>query len=141
MNQAENDDDLRVCLSIDECLELLLATGFCKPVCNLALDDRPNIIAALLHYHLIARVKAELDQFIEGLSTHDFLNIVRKDPNMWKPFFVHSNSKLTTDVIKDLFTVIKYSSRGSNHRPDEERTYIFFVDFLDRCDGQYDHIM
>lgn len=34
-----------------------------------------------------------------------------------------------------MFTVIKYSEEGSNEREKEEATFMFFVDYLDDCEG------
>ena len=80
---------------MDEGLDLLVATGFRKPVCSLTLSDRPSVINALLNYHLIAKVKTELDQFREGLDTFGFFYMVKRDPDIWKPFFVFSVNHLT----------------------------------------------
>ena len=79
----------------DEALDLLLVTGFRKAVHSLTLDDSNDIKNALLSYHLIAKVKAELDQFIEGLHTFDFLSLVKADPETWKIFFVYAENRLT----------------------------------------------
>lgn len=64
--QAEDDDDIKLCFSIDEGESLLYATGFRKAMCSLTLLDRPAIVAALLDFHLLVKVKAEMDQFKEG---------------------------------------------------------------------------
>ena len=36
--------------------------------------------------------------------------------------------------MKTLFKV-KFSEKGSNVRAKEEQTYVFFVDFMDECEG------
>ena len=91
----------------DEALDLLLVTGFRKAVHSLTLDDSNDIKNALLSYHLIAKVKAELDQFIEGLHTFDFLSLVKADPETWKIFFVYAENRLTpgksTCIICELY--------------------------------------
>ena len=68
-------------------MDLLAATGFCKPLCNLKIADRPAIVSAPVEYHLMAKMKAEMDQFKEGLSALGFLDTVRRKPDMWEPFF------------------------------------------------------
>ena len=40
------------------------------------------------------------------------------------------------ESIKELITV-KYSEKGSRFRGKEEQAYIFFVDFLDECMGEF----
>lgn len=80
---------------MDEALDFLLATGFRKPVSTLSLSDCPDLISTLLDFHLMAKVKTEMDQFIEGLRTFNFLDMLRADPNMWRPFFIRDTSHLT----------------------------------------------
>jgi hypothetical protein len=40
--------------------------------------------------------------------------------------------------MKTLFKV-KFSEKGSNVRAMEEQTYVFFVDFMDECEGMHDY--
>ena len=61
MAQAENDD-IKLCFSIDGA-NLLNETGYHKAVCSLKLSDRPAVLGALLDYHLMIKVKAEMDYF------------------------------------------------------------------------------
>lgn len=96
---VENNDELRVLFGMDEALDFLLTTGFRKPVSMLSLNDRPDLISALLDYHLMARVKTEMDQFIDGLHTFNFLDMVREDPTMWRSFFVRNTSGLTPGML------------------------------------------
>ena len=60
--QAESDDDLKMCLNMDEVQCSLYETGCRKAVSSLKLSDRPAV-DALLDYHLMVKVKAEMDQF------------------------------------------------------------------------------
>ena len=64
-------------------------------MCNLTIGDRNDIKNALLNYHLIAQVKAEIDQFVEGLPTFGFLSFVKADPHTWRPYFVQTENELT----------------------------------------------
>ena len=92
---AENDDELQVVLAMDETLDFLIAAGFRKPVSRLSLSDCPDLISVLLDYHLMAKVKTEMDQFIDGLRTFNFLDMLRADPNVWRPFFIRDTSRVT----------------------------------------------
>ena len=76
-----------------------MATGFRKPVCSLKITDRPAILSALVEYHLMAKMKAEMDQFKEGLNVLGFLDTVRRKPDMWEPFFMYHESKVTAGRI------------------------------------------
>ena len=43
---------------------------------------------------------------------------------------------LYAERMKSLFKV-KFSEKGSNVRAMEEQTYVFFVDFMDECEGMH----
>ena len=58
-------DELRAVFAIDEAAELILSTGFRKPLCSLALEDKASLKSILLDYHCMLKVKAEMDQFAE----------------------------------------------------------------------------
>lgn len=45
------------------------------------------------------------------------------------------NHYKTVDDIRKIFTEVKYSEKGSNDRIKEEATFMFFVDYLDDCEG------
>ena len=80
---------------MDEALDLLITTGFRKPVSLLSISDRFTLSSALLDFHLMARVKAEMDQFCEGLQTLGLLNAVRATPTTWEPYFTQIDTSHT----------------------------------------------
>ena len=96
--EAENDNDIKICFSIDEGSSLLNDTGYRKAVCSLTLSDRPAIISALLDYHLMIKVKAEMDQFKEGLQTLGYLKVLQLDPSLWEEYFLDKNMPLTAGI-------------------------------------------
>ena len=85
MEDAENDDDVKVIFNVDEAAELLYATGFRKAVCSLGLQNVPIIKSSLIDYHCILKVKAEMDQFLDGLSIFGILDAVRAKPDVMEP--------------------------------------------------------
>lgn len=97
--EAENDDDIKLCFSIDEGASLLIETGYRKAVCSMTLSDRPTVLSALLDYHLMIKVKAEMDQFKEGLQTLGFLEAVQSDPSLWDEYFLDKTLPLTAGII------------------------------------------
>ncbi len=40
-----------------------------------------------------------------------------------------------SESIKEVFTMVEFSERGTIHRPLEEQTYVFFKEFLEECEG------
>lgn len=93
---AENDHDIQVLFQMDEALDLLMATGYRnKAVKDLTLDDRSSVVTALLDYHLMAKVKAKMDQYKDGLSTLGFFDMMKQNSAIWEPFFVYTSNDVT----------------------------------------------
>ena len=84
---------------MDEGENLLYSTGFKKPLRNVTLMDVSPIIKALLDYHLMVKVKASADQFIEGLEIVGFLIDLRNDPLLWQEYFTYRPDMLTAGMI------------------------------------------
>lgn len=61
---AEGNDQLQATLAIDEVQDLLLQTGFNKPITGLSVNNKKEIAQAMIDYHLIAKVKCAMDQFM-----------------------------------------------------------------------------
>ena len=72
---------------MDETLDFLYATGYRKAVRDMCVQDKETIRAALLDYHCLLKVKAEMDKFCDGLSAVVVLSFVRKYPEVMKYFF------------------------------------------------------
>jgi len=95
MEKAETDDDLRNTFEMDEATELLLASGFRKPISSLIVQDKEKLRSSLIDYHCMLKVKAALDQFCEGLKCVGVMEIMVKHPNMFKTMFVADSTPLT----------------------------------------------
>ena len=54
-----------------ENMDLVVQTGFRKPLIHLTIKDRHDLISSLLDYHLMAKVKTEMDQFKECGILHN----------------------------------------------------------------------
>lgn len=80
---------------MDEAMDMLTATGFRKAVSWLTLSDRSNVVSALLGFHLMGKVKAEMDQLREGLEVLGFLTALKKNPKLFELFFVFRKKNLT----------------------------------------------
>lgn len=76
-------------------MDLLLQTGYRKPIPTLTLNDRMEIVPTLLDYHLMLEVKSVMDQFKEGVNEVGLLEDIQKNPLLWEPLFVHMNNPLT----------------------------------------------
>ena len=58
ITDAQDADDLCAVFAMDEAAELLLSTGFRKPICSLAMEDKECLRSVLLDYHCLLKVKA-----------------------------------------------------------------------------------
>lgn len=95
VKSAESDDKIQEALSTDEAIDALYSTGYTKATKSLTLTDRMDLLSVLLDYHLMAKVKSELDQFRNGLNTFEFIDHVKQNPAVWRPYFVPSSNVLT----------------------------------------------
>lgn len=79
----------------EEAIDLLYTTGYTKPTQSITLADRVDLLHVLLDFHLMAKVKTEMDQFMLGLNTFELIDRMKKNPLLWKPYFVSSSKKLS----------------------------------------------
>ena len=86
-------------VSSDDVADKIFATGFKKPATLLTIADRGDLLRVLLDYNLMAKVKSEMDQFIKGLGTFNFISKLQQNPKLWKPYFVYMDKKLTAGEI------------------------------------------
>lgn len=87
VDEAETDDKIKVLLNVDEVSEFLMVTGYRKAICNLGVQDKGSLKAALLDYHCLLKVKAEMDQFMDCLDDVGVLEYIRKYPDLLRPLF------------------------------------------------------
>ena len=60
---------MRMIFATDEAAELLLESGFKKPISTLGISDQKRLRGLLLGYHCLLKMKGEMDQFREGLAS------------------------------------------------------------------------
>ena len=73
---------------MDEALDLLCSTGYRKPIENLTVFDKYSLKYSLLNYHLLFKVKAEMDHFVQGLETTGIITALRNSPHIFKDLFI-----------------------------------------------------
>ena len=83
---------------MDEGEAILNETGYRKPLALLKLDDRTSIIAVLLDYYLMIKVKAEMDQFKDGLEMLGFLKAFQANPKLWEPYLMNVKTPLSSGI-------------------------------------------
>ena len=79
-------------------LQLLYDTGFPKSINDVRVSDKRRLLSALIDYHLMVKVKAEMDQYREGLQTLGFLEVLKSNPGQWQSYFVAEKKNLTAGI-------------------------------------------
>ena len=82
----------------------LVEAGYTKPLNQLLLSDRDEIVSILVSFHLLLKVKAVMDQFREGLELRGLLHFMTKYTDLLRPLFVDENRPLTARK-QTIFTV------------------------------------
>ena len=70
--------------------------SFTKPIATLVQEDVYQLIECVTLHTTIFQIKAELDQFIQGLNDAGVLEMLQKHSH---PFCVHTSDSLTAGLI------------------------------------------
>jgi hypothetical protein len=95
LDVADSNEKVREIFENNEASDMLYITGFKKATQKLTFEDRATLKSVLIDYHCIVKVKAEMDQFIEGIATTDVLRLMRHSPAKFKCLFVPSLNIIT----------------------------------------------
>ena len=103
------------------------------------LSDRDTIVQSLANYYVVVKVKAQLDQLVEGLDTLGVFDLVRANPRRGRELFVYATPQaMTADDVINMFTPKLYP-QGSNRREDEEAVVMLWVNFIQMIEREFDH--
>lgn len=89
--------------------EVILETGFTKPLAIVQIDDIPNIVQTATLHRVILRSLAELSQFRDGIQELGVAGALNQYPNLLYDFFVNCKSQeyaLTAGIELYLYTYI-----------------------------------
>ena len=97
MQLAENDKLLRSVFENDDASSIVFETGYRKSLTLLTLKDRDELIASVKIYHCLIKIKAEIDQFLDGLKSLDVYWYIKTYPELMMQLFVDvPNKRLLT---------------------------------------------
>ena len=140
-------------------IEILDECGFKKPITRLKLEDKDELIQAVALDRVLLKSLGEATQFRDGLSALSVQESMKKNPDLFMPYYCLTESDVLNsgmciashichtyccnqfvhiffaDKLRNLFTDIKYSEKGSSIRIREETAFMYFVDYLDDCEG------
>ena len=146
-----SDDDVKQVFRVDEALDMLCSTGYRKPMESFTLSDKDSLKSSLFNYHLLYKVKSATDQFIQGLETAGIVTALRTSPDVFKGLFMAPDITSVTagiyvtnliipicwyfvDDLKEMFS-IDTDSIGGVDQMALKQTWLFFCNFLDKCEG------
>ncbi len=109
MTNAENDAEIQVSCAIDEAQSLLSEAGFFKPLIRLTMEDKSKLTSVLISYHCMTKVKAAMDQFVEGLESLGVLEWIRSNPEKWKVFFMDGGIIVDAGTVHEVMTTDCYT--------------------------------
>ena len=97
---------------------------------SLTIYDRDKIFNLIASHFAVIRVKAELDQLLQGLESLGVLDIFRRNPVKMRILLVKKNPvRYNADSFLDLLVPL-LSLEGSNQREAEEATMILWANFV-----------
>ena len=76
----------------------LADTGYSKPPNRLTLADKGEIADTLIDFHCILKVKAVIDQFLDGIKAVGLLDHIHSHPELTKPLFTYTPVTLTSGL-------------------------------------------
>ncbi|XP_028412413.1 G2/M phase-specific E3 ubiquitin-protein ligase-like [Dendronephthya gigantea] len=106
--------------------------GYTKPIVTInEKDDFVKCIA--LHYTLLVSL-SELNQFIDGLSTCNVLNLIKVDPDSFRGLFEVGHAELTAEDVDAIFDPV-FSPTGSNKYAIEQSIIFNFNQYLEDAES------
>lgn len=104
MKGVQNDEELQTIFLVPDVESLLLETGFSKPLSLLCMEDQNSIVSSITDYHCLIKVKAAMDDFMDGLASGEILESVKRFSHILHPLFypVHSNMTAGKLILKSI---------------------------------------
>jgi len=102
---------------------------------NVEFSDRDQIVQSLATYFTVVRVKASIDQIIDGLNALGMYDLIKANPCTMHKLFVSQPLSLTADYMLSLFQT-RLSPEGTNRREEEEQLVMYWVHFIEMIEGK-----
>jgi len=102
---------------------------------NVELSDRDRIVQSLSTFFSVVRVKASIDQSIDGLNVLGMYDLIKANPCTMHKLFVSQPVSLTADYMLSLFQT-RLSPEGTNRREEEEQLVMYWVHFIEMIEGK-----
>ena len=127
--------EFRELLGTDE-YDFRYECGVSQPVTSINLSDRNKLVSAIAMHYSVVRVKAELDQIVNGLKVLKIEELIQANPQKMRELFVHFKPlPLTADALFDMFPA-RFSPICSNKRESEEAALMKWVNYTQAVEGE-----
>lgn len=70
-----------------EAIDLIIDSGFSKPIVQLTESDKSELIHVLALNCTLVRCKAEIDQMLDGLKALEVASLIKQHPALLRLFF------------------------------------------------------
>ncbi|AWO98444.1 putative G2/M phase-specific E3 ubiquitin-protein ligase-like [Scophthalmus maximus] len=100
------------------------------------LEERDELVTAVLGFYTEGRVHAPLQQFREGLSVFCVLAAMEEHCDVLAPVFLADQKTLCASDVVALFVTRSFSLSGSNRKRAEIKTIAYWRDWLLRVEGK-----
>ena len=80
---------------LTDSFDIVANAGYTKPIPSVSIQDKNDIERAIVLQYTILQCITELEQFKYGLSSLNFLNIIKANQELATPFFIKRNERLT----------------------------------------------
>ncbi len=94
------------------------------------LEDRKQIVQSTATYFTVVKVKAQIDQIMDGWKCLGIDELIKSYPSKMHQLLVSRPEPLTSDTLFDQFQS-NLSPLGSNRREDEEQMIVYWNHFLE----------
>lgn len=94
-----------------------------------SLEGHKQLVKEATNWYFFGRTSSAFERFKLGLSTLDVLDAIRKFPQAFQPAFCHTETKLTSQEIDQMFSIVM-ESQGSNKRQTQSKVTGWWRDYL-----------
>ena len=145
---ANDADELRaVFLHQQESYGALQESGFHQAISMMSFKSKEVILLYMTDYHCLLKVKAAMDQFVEGLEASGVHTMLKQYSSQLREFFVSCDRDLKAGndleikifiqcnfLLDDIRALWKIQFSDENDSG-EDQAYVHLDGFLDECEG------
>lgn len=98
-------------------MDLLSQCGYTRPVQNLALNDKVDLVQTISLQQVVLNSLGELSEFRRGLDTLGVARVMEQYPHLLRQFFcIQSKEQLTSGKIQSILSFLQYNCYYMNCR-------------------------